>query len=109
MLTPILGFLNLNLQRVTLTIAQFCVPKGYPLTDQLKDVFLKSFEAGLHVRWNLEWKFLGTKVDYNKTTYVVSPMTLHDILVALYVLAFGLLSATIAFKAEIFVKKIWKN
>lgn len=92
-----------------MTISQWCVPKGHLLTDQLKDFFLKSFEAGLHVRWNLEWSFLGTKVDYHKTRYVVSPITLQDILAALYVLAFGLASATIAFKAEILVKKIWKN
>lgn len=84
------------------------MPKGHPLTNHLNDLFLQSFEAGLHMRWNLEWSFLGKKIDYQKTRYVVKPMTVKDIEIALYALAFGLFFAAIVFVAEILTKMFWK-
>lgn len=89
--------------------AHWCPPKGHPLTEHLKDMFAKTYEAGLHVRWNLEWSFLGNKVDYHKTKYVVSSIDLENVEMAIYGLVFGLSSAIIVFVAEILTKMFWKR
>lgn len=90
-------------------MAHWCVPKGQLLTSELQKTFLRSFEAGLQMRWNLEWRFLEKKVDYHKTTYVVSSLNLQNMKVALSVLCLGLSFATLAFVAEILSHTFWKR